>query len=121
MRHQDAFGINMKNYMAEHETYLKRKMQEDWGAELLTYHAQKIAWLQHERLIHLLVTLLTALFFMFLCLSFLPSCTILPGILLTITGLLLAAYILHYFRLENTVQRWYKLYDDLWRHLNRPD
>ncbi len=75
--------------------------------ELLT----KISFMQHERLIHLLVTILFAIL-MFLCLiGFFVSENI--GILAAavLMLVLLVPYIAHYYFLENGVQKLYSLYD----------
>ena len=75
--------------------------------EMLT----KIAFMQHERLIHLLVTILFAVL-MFLCLiGFFVSENI--GILAAavLMLVLLIPYIAHYYFLENGVQKLYSLYD----------
>ncbi|MBQ8176747.1 MAG: hypothetical protein IJ035_06920 [Oscillospiraceae bacterium] len=77
--------------------------------EMLT----KIAFMQHERLIHLLVTILFALL-MFLCLiGFFLSDNI--GILAAavLMLILLVPYIAHYYFLENGVQKLYALYDEV--------
>ena len=72
---------------------------------------QHIAYLQHERLVHLLVmltvglaTLLTFLFMLLTEQMFLA----LPASMLT--GLFVP-YLFYYRKLENTVQSWYKLAD----------
>ena len=67
--------------------------------------------MQHERLIHLLVTILFALL-MFLCIiGFFVSDNI--GILAAavLMLVLLVPYIAHYYFLENGVQKLYSLYD----------
>lgn len=77
--------------------------------EMLT----KIAFMQHERLIHLLVTILFAVL-MFLCLiGFFVSDNI--GILAAaaLMLVLLVPYIAHYYFLENGVQKLYSLYDEV--------
>ena len=77
--------------------------------ELKTFHERQIRYMQHERLIHLLVTLFFAVFFM-LSLGFGSVTGSLPALgLAALTFLLLAPYIVHYYRLENGVQRWYHL------------
>lgn len=80
---------------------------------LLKIHREKLSFLQHERLIHLLVTLAIALFtvLLFLATILTGSCFfLLPDLLL---GCLLVAYLFHYRKLENTTQRWYGLVDRL--------
>lgn len=75
--------------------------------EMLT----KISFFQHERLIHLLVTLFYALIsLIFLALISISLIFIIPTIPLLV---FLICYILHYFKLENRVQYLYKLYDKI--------
>ena len=106
----------MIQYCKNHEKYIQKQLDGAMNLEiLLEYHNTKMKWLQHERLIHLLVTMLTAMFFLFLLGMTLISKTQLPIlILLAVTLILMAAYLFHYFRLENTVQRWYTLSDDIY-------
>ena len=76
-------------------------------------HLTQIAFFAHERLIHLIVTVLFAV------LEFLSllMCMLFPGIgtvLLTFAVLvLLVPYIRHYYLLENEVQHMYEQYDRL--------
>jgi fatty acid desaturase len=108
-------GIGVMKYAGEHEAYIRNCLEGDCDRkELARYHNMKIQWLQHERMIHLLVTILFALIFMFLF----GILMLFPGdwlilIPLVIVIALLCAYIFHYFKLENTVQSWYKLYDEI--------
>lgn len=81
--------------------------------ERLDYHLIQIQEFQHERLIHLIVTvftgIVTILFLLF-------------GLLIENIGLIIAfiailclfiPYILHYYLLENNVQKMYYQYDEL--------
>ena len=79
--------------------------------EIINNHLIKINFFQHERLIHLLVTL----FYAFLLIVFMSL-----GVLYfmfyfisLIIAIFLIFYIVHYFRLENGVQYLYKQYDKL--------
>jgi membrane-bound metal-dependent hydrolase YbcI (DUF457 family) len=78
-------------------------------AEIRDHHQRRLRDFQHERLIHLLVTLFVALFALlavgWLLLQPSTGAALLAGLLLALT----AAYLLHYFRLENGVQRLYRL------------
>lgn len=71
----------------------------------------KIQFMQHERLIHLIVTVLFAvLMFMSLGIYFLSQ--VAAFLLVTLLMLvLLIPYIAHYFFLENGVQKLYGIYD----------
>ncbi len=78
----------------------------------LSYHLTQIGFLQHERLVHLLVML-----FVILCaLIFLGLFLFLDIFLFLIVFILLMIltifYIFHYYKLENTVIEWYFIYND---------
>jgi len=105
----------MTRYIAEHEAYIRQQLAAGFARpDLLEEHLIKIRWLQHERLVHLLVTMLVAVLFLFLYgLLLLGTFSVLVLILLGIVAILLAAYIYHYYRLENSVQRWYRLADEI--------
>lgn len=112
-------GIHMTRYIKEHEDTVRSALAAgladySCSSDLLAEHLEKIRWLQHERLVHLLVTVLFAAIFLvfYSYLLFLPF-NVLFLVLLLITGIILAAYIGHYFRLENSTQRWYRLADDI--------
>lgn len=71
---------------------------------------KRIQFYQHERLIHLLVTLAFALFFL---LSLFMALILKELGILVLTGLflvLLVPYIRHYYFLENSVQELYTIY-----------
>ncbi|HPR90216.1 MAG TPA: hypothetical protein PLD93_02160 [Synergistaceae bacterium] len=84
----------------------------DWAA-LKTEHLVQIAFFQHERLIHLLVTGLFALMEILLValvlLAFSPVVLILAAAVL----LLLIPYVWHYRLRENEVQKLYAQYDQI--------
>ncbi|MCR4605536.1 MAG: hypothetical protein K5639_06000 [Eubacterium sp.] len=77
--------------------------------------ATQIAFFQHERLVHLIVTVLfglsTVITIPFNLMLLQPSLMLLSGLLIV----LLVPYIGHYFHLENGVQTLYKYYDYLER------
>ena len=54
---QDRFGINMKRYCRAHEAMLASVPP---SREVMALHLEKLRWLQHERLVHLVVLVLTA-------------------------------------------------------------
>lgn len=81
--------------------------------KLLQRHLEQIAFFSHERLIHLLVTLMfAALTFavFFFCMT-----TFSFGLLILLVALLalLIPYIMHYYLLENGVQKMYRQYDQI--------
>jgi cell division protein FtsW (lipid II flippase) len=99
--------------MKKHELYIKEMLENNLNQEalleLLAYHDKQIQWMQHERLVHLIVLLFVCLF-MLLSLGFTIVNPSLPCIILsTLLMILSVAYVFHYYRLENGVQRWYSL------------
>ncbi len=83
-------------------------------------HARQIAYMQHERLIHLLVTLAVCAFLL-LVLGFAIVQPIWPAWAISALLLILVVgYLVHYFRLENGVQRWYEVANDMEARLSRP-
>mgnify|MGYP006915352144 CR=1 FL=1 len=94
---------------SSHSEYQRRAAIE--AARLL----DRIRIFQHERLIHLLVTILFALMFF---LSFCVMLFVTEWFLIVINVLmlsLLVPYIFHYYTLENGVQTLYGIYDELLR------
>ena len=80
-------------------------------------HLVKIKFFQHERLVHLLVTLFFALFLLIsLYLSLKESLFIIVVLILLV---MLIFYVKHYFFLENSVQELYKKYDEIINKLNK--
>lgn len=75
----------------------------------------QIGFFQHERLIHLIVTVL----FAFLAVFAVLGCFLCPGPAAIALGVLIIAllipYIMHYYLLENGVQRLYTYYDEVVR------
>ena len=109
-----ANGVNMIAWCRAHEKYIDERLAAgDDPAALLAWHEKKLAWLQHERLVHLLVTMLTAAGFLFALGAWLYTTS--AGVLLLALGMLiwLGFYLVHYFRLENTVQHWYNIAEAL--------
>ena len=103
----------MIDYIKRHERYvvdlLETNPEHAILRELLDYHDKQISWMQHERLAHLITMKFICLFFL-MSFGFTMIRFALPYILLTVMLLILAvAYILHYYRLENNIQRWYSL------------
>lgn len=81
--------------------------------KILKEHKEKIKYLQHERLIHLIVTMTVALATMMLDLTTLTTAQIILLIPDVMLSALLVGYLFHYRMLENTTQRWYSLADKI--------
>lgn len=98
---------SMKKYLLDYISYVEEdKVSKE--EQLI-----KIGFFQHERLIHLLVTLVTLILYI---VSFLIA-IFNQNIFILIIGFLimcfLIPYIFHYFLLENGVQKLYRLYDEI--------
>ena len=105
----------MYAYFKKHETFMIQALKDpcvnlNW---LSTYHQTQILFIQHERLVHLLITLFFA--FLFLCSSIASFCVPMPLLFLLDLILLITLlfYIRHYYYLENGLARWYEIYTEL--------
>ena len=97
----------MKKYLYDYIKYVEDNKKKVDIADMVV----KINFFQHERLIHLIITLFYCLMFLvFLILISLSYVFIIPAALLLI---FLICYIIHYFLLENGVQYLYRLYDEV--------
>ncbi|NLP15427.1 MAG: hypothetical protein GX379_00075 [Clostridiales bacterium] len=105
----------MKKRLKEYLTYLEgldyENMTENDRKNLKAEMLNQISFFQHERLVHLIVTITFAIMSIIAVFGFSawPELTA-----LIITALLLALlipYIFHYYYLENGVQKLYKYYD----------
>lgn len=112
----------MIKYMKKHEEFITDALELNIGEELerlKKYHKIQIEIIQHERLAHLLVTLSFGLFFLIAVLfaaAFNKLEILLLGLLFLV---LLIPYIIHYYKLENGVQKWYGLYNEIDKQLHK--
>mgnify|MGYP000016501734 FL=1 len=91
----------------------KRKRSPQEWERILEEHLTQIGFFQHERLIHLIVTVTFALMTL---VSMIASVTTGMPLLLILSLLflvLLVPYIFHYYTLENEVQKMYAQYDEI--------
>ena len=103
----------MKTYLYDYIKEIDELLESNKkiSKDIIDNHLIKISFFQHERLIHLLVTLFYAfIFIVFMSLGFVHYLFFLIALILMI---FLICYILHYFSLENGVQYLYKQYDKL--------
>ncbi len=77
--------------------------------KLYVYHTKMMANFQAERLVHLLVTLFVALFTIIFTIATYFAQNVVFAPISAMLFLLLLPYILHYYHLENNIQRLYKL------------
>ena len=99
----------MSEFIKEHEERLKTS---SFTENFLTYHLLQVRFLQHERLIHLIVMLFVMFAFLLFLVLFLFLHSIFFLVLFLICLLLTIFYVFHYFKLENTVIRWYFIYNE---------
>ena len=95
----------------------KEHSPEEWKA-LLDDLLIQIGFFQHERLVHLIVTVLFALLTFGAAALFLFTNDIACAILGLALLVLLVPYIRHYYLLENGVQKLYEFYDEVMKHYN---
>ena len=103
----------MRRYMEDYIKDLEKKLNSNYKftEKDKMILKDKINYFNHERLIHLLVTLFYAIFtFIFLALGILSYLFLIPFF---IGIIFLVFYIRHYFFLENRVQYIYTLYDKI--------
>ena len=82
----------------------------DWKTEA-EKHLVQIGFFMHERLIHLIVTALFAILTFMVLLHLLNNFSIPLAVLFVALMSLLVPYIMHYYLLENSVQKMYEQYD----------
>ena len=88
----------------------------DWEA-VLQEHLVQVSFFQHERLVHLIVTVTFAILTM-IALAIYCIAEYMPMLALIVLLLvLLIPYIGHYYTLENEVQKMYQQYDEMLRHI----
>lgn len=106
-------GKRIKAYRKRIDALLRDKSDNtDWNRVLME-HLTQISFFQHERLVHLIVTMTVALLTL-ISLGIALMTSLLTMLLLTgALAILLIPYILHYFLLENEVQKMYVQYDCL--------
>ena len=117
----------MENMLREYEKYIAREAQRDLSAteraKLAEIHRESVANFQHERLIHLIVTLFFAtLAILAVALAAFEICNagflaeMIPLYLLALILVVLSFfYVKHYYFLENHIQGLYKYTEELRR------
>ncbi len=103
----------LKEYLAKMEQFsiegLSSEQAEKARGEMLV----QIRFFQHERLIHLIVTVTFAILTFMSVLGFVATTQIGLLLLTVMLLVLLVPYIRHYYILENGVQKLYQYYDDV--------
>lgn len=107
--------MNISRYMKQHEAMVNEALLSNADPaemrKIAEQHEKVIAYMQHERLVHLLVTLAFGAFLLItIAITFIkPQPLVL--VLLGMFFVMLIPYVAHYFFLENTIQHWYQLSD----------
>ena len=108
----------MRKYLGDYIKEIDKKIEEKNITEKdIENHLIKIEFFQHERLIHLLVTLAYGIFLFISVLIFTQIWIFV--IVIYIALIFLLFYVRHYFFLENHVQYLYKQYDQMKNILNK--
>lgn len=103
---------HMQHHEESMETVLSSDKDEDWN-ELIEYHKTQLGFVQHERLIHLIITIGIAVILSSLFIALMVSFD--NGLIIIVLMLIVLEvfYIFHYYKLENGIQRWYEIYNRL--------
>lgn len=91
----------------------KDKLTKEELSALREEHLIQIGFFQHERLIHLIVTVLFALMEIISLFMVVVTGQVATIVLTFMILVLLAPYIRHYYILENGVQKMYSQYDEM--------
>lgn len=105
----------MTEYLTDYMNTVSERLDSCSNAneldKILAEHMDKIAFMQHERIVHFLVTMMFAVILAVFMVGMLLTDNMMLLVIVTIITVLLAFYIKHYYFLENTVQKMYKVYD----------
>ena len=103
----------LKDYLAWMEALNTDGLEASEKEELRREVLVQIQFFQHERLIHLIVTVTFAILTVMAVLGFVVTAQIGILILAGMLLVLLVPYIRHYYILENGVQKLYQYYDNI--------
>lgn len=105
--------IMFKKYDIKIKKILSDKSQPTNWNQVLSDHQRMISIIQHERLIHLLVTIFVGLTMLVTSLATIVTKEAYFLILSVPLILLFLGYIFHYHFLENTTQSWYLIEEEI--------
>lgn len=103
----------LKKYLAYYKSYAEGERKAENKEVFLTEMLVQIQFFQHERLIHLIVTVLFAVLAVMSILGSLIIQELVVLLLCLMFFVLLIPYIRHYYILENGVQKLYDYYDKI--------
>ena len=105
----------MKKRILAYLDYVDKLLERDdadWDTEI-KLHLEQIGFFMHERLVHLLVFMLVGICTVMSILAYVVSSQIIILPLIVMLFVLLVPYCMHYYLLENSVQRMYQQYDEM--------
>lgn len=109
-----SMGQRLKHYLDLYDSLCKKELTPEEASQHCSQLLIQIQFFQHERLIHLIVTVLFAI----LAVITLYAALLIEQPLLLLLELmllvLLVPYIRHYYLLENGTQELYEYYDTLY-------
>lgn len=100
----------LKNYLEYLEQTSRKTLTEEEHQKFLAELLVQIQFFQHERLVHLIVTVTFAILMMLSLIGCFLVDTPLMLVLMLLFFVLLVPYIRHYYILENGVQKLYDYY-----------
>ena len=102
----------MKQYIKEYIKEIENKICTKVTTKDVEELKLKISFFSHERLIHLIVTMFFALFTLIFIYFSLTFSSVLYTVITMLFLVILVFYIFHYYFLENSVQKLYRIYDE---------
>lgn len=116
----DCGAVNIKKYFSEYIAAMLSALEDENSdfEKLKREILVKIQFMQHERLIHFLVTILFALLMFMSLIGFFISENLGMLAAAALMLILLVPYVAHYYFLENGVQKLYGIYDKICEKLD---
>ncbi|MEE0930438.1 MAG: DUF1676 domain-containing protein [Acutalibacteraceae bacterium] len=103
----------LKEFIGYMDNVTSKELDEKEKEKLKEELQTKIGYFQHERIVHLIVMMLVALCTIIALMGFVAFKSIGIALLFVALMCLLVPYIVHYFHLENGVQKLYTYYDKI--------
>jgi len=103
----------LKAFIEYMEQAISKPVPDDEKIKLKEELLVKINFFQHERIVHLLVMMLFAICTIITIMGFVAFQSLGVALLFVLLMCLLIPYIVHYYHLENGVQKLYTFYDKL--------
>ena len=96
--------------MLDESSKMNKGVERDWDKEI-ERHLTQIRFFAHERLVHLIVFCLVSICTVMSILAFVIKGELMILPLIVLLFVLLVPYCMHYYLLENSVQKMYDQYD----------